>query len=94
MKNIYSEVVTILGKSIKVHCPKESKVQLIEAAKQLNKRLKTKKDQPRQDRDEMLAVTALNIMHELLLLQDAHDNVQQNFEAEVNKLLEKIEVEE
>lgn len=85
-----TSVVTVLGKTIKLHCDRKAEADLKSAATELNKRLKATKGGI-QARDDVLAVTALNLMHELMSLQQqlqAHDD---NVNEQINQMLERVE---
>lgn len=72
--------VKILGREYKLRCPPSEKATLIAAARHLDRQMRKVREQGQViGTDRVLLMAALNITHELVLLQEKHRALQQRF---------------
>ncbi len=86
--------VKILGREYKLRCPPSEKPTLIAAAQRLDRQMREVREQGQViGTDRVLLMAALNITHELVLLQEKHQALQQRFchrLEELNHLVDEI----
>ncbi len=84
--------VEILGKITRVNCPAGQEDSLINAAKNLDRRLKEMADRTKVTNEvKLLTIAALNICYELQAYQQQNDGQQQEINERIEKLTGSLE---
>ena len=84
--------VQILDKEYRIACPEGEEDSLRASAKLLNKRINEVRDTGKViGPDRIVAMTALNLVHELLSERDEHEKQSTQFTSKVRNLHERIE---
>jgi len=84
--------IRILGKEYNVACSTEEQESLISAAANLDRKMREIRDSGKINGSERIAVmVALNIMHDLYLLQEEKQKPEQEFSEKLSDLRYKIE---
>lgn len=85
--------IKILDKEYMVSCPEDEKEALVASARYLDQRMKEARDGGKVLGTERMAVmTALNIVHDLLIQQKEKEDIERDVGARVKSLEEKIDV--
>ncbi len=85
--------IKILDKEYMITCPEDEKEALVASARYLDRRMKEARDGGKVLGTERMAVmTALNIVHDLLIQQKEKDDIERDVGARVKSLEEKIDV--
>lgn len=90
--NVKPVSISVLGKEYKVACTPEEQDSLLISARKLDKQMREIQDAGKINGGERIAVmVALNIMHELHLLQNKQQTPEQEFAEKLVSLRHKIE---
>lgn len=85
--------IKILDKEYMITCPEDEKEALVASARYLDRRMKEARDGGKVLGTERMAVmTALNIVHDLLIQQKEKDDIERDVGTRVKNLEEKIDV--
>ena len=84
--------LTILGKEYKIACDFDEQDLLLESAKQLDEKMRKIRNAGKINGDDRIAVmVALNMAHELQLLQNENEKLNQNLNECLSNMRHKIE---
>ncbi len=84
--------LTILGKEYKIACDFDEQELLLESAKQLDEKMRKIRNAGKINGDDRIAVmVALNMAHELQLLQNENEKLNQNLNECLSNMRHKIE---
>lgn len=83
--------VSLLNKELTIRCPSQLQERLLEAIVKLEKRLKEiQTSEHLWNRDDILSITAVNLMFELLELQQETADHKQKVASQVRSILNKL----
>lgn len=84
--------VSILGKEYQIACPPDQEQGLLQAASNLDKQMRSIRDSGKVIGLERIAImTALNLSHELLLIQSENSSAVQSSEEQFNRMSSKLD---